>query len=68
MNHANLYGYKPFDSAIYRRADDKLQLIDRSKGTILLAVIDNALRCCSADMKALTHFICTSCIDVDKLT
>jgi hypothetical protein len=65
VDHAKLYGYKPFDSGIYRRADDKLQLIDRGKLTILLAVIDNALRGRSADMKTLAHFICTSCIDVD---
>jgi uncharacterized phage-like protein YoqJ len=59
VDHAKLDGYKPFDSGIYRLADDKLQLIDRGIGTILLAVIDDTLRRCSADMKTLAHFIGT---------
>jgi hypothetical protein len=45
-----------------------LQLIDRGEWAILLAVIDDALRCCSANMEALAHFVGACSINVDKLT
>jgi hypothetical protein len=64
----NLYGYQPFDLRIYRLADDKLQLIDGGKWAILLAVIDDTLRSCSADMEILAHFVSACSINIDELT